>query len=281
MFLFHFTSSERVGIIALLSISITIIFILNSLNPEIQNTIPQIRNKKLTSNHFRKYQTRPKNGHTKNYTFFVFDPNTLPFDGFIKMGLSEKQATVIMRYRAKGGKFKTASDFAKIYSISDEDHKAFKPYIKIDTTLFPREKKWHVFHKQIMTQDLNISTEDDLIKLPHIGCSRAHTIIAFREKLGGYFSVDQLYELYGFTHELVDSIKPLFTIDSVNHKRININTASFSEMKSHPYFKFFTTKKIIDYRKIKGVISTPSELLYNKIIDSITYHKISNYISVK
>jgi len=279
---FHFTSNERIGIIALIIISISIVFYRTTLLTDIQNNIPLIENRNIDfkRHHYSKY---PKKNFTKqNYTLFTFDPNTLPIEGFLKMGFSEKQADVIMRYRAKGGKFKTSDDFAKIYSIPKQIKQSILSYITIDTSLLNlKKKKWQSFPKQVYSIDINSATEDELIKLPHIGCSRAHSIIAFREKIGGFYSLNQMLELYNFSSYLVDSIKGMFKLDSSQHKRININTASISEMKTHPYFKYFSAKKIVDYRNIKGLITSPSELLTNKILDSVTYRKVEHYISIK
>ena len=277
---FHFTSSERIGIIALLIISTSLLFFNSRLPIERNKEIPTLEYKKKASRWYYKKPVAKQN--RKSYNLFTFDPNTLPFDGFLALGLSEKQTTVIIRYREKGGKFRTADDFAKIYSLSQETHKAFKPYITIDTSLFnTQKKKYTKYPKTFEVVDLNNATEEDLLKLPHIGNTRACAIIAFREKIGGYYSVSQLKELYGFSPALVDSIKGMFGITTTNIKRFNINTASISEMKSHPYFKYFTAKKIVDYRNAKGVISTPSELLTNKILDSISYRKIEQYITIK
>jgi competence protein ComEA len=282
MSFFHFTSSERIGIIALIIISTGIIYYRTTQNQNISKNIPNIGTKQHVKKQFSYYKKTIKSFSKKKYNCFKFDPNTLSLNDFLKMGLSEKQANVIIRYREKGGKFKTADDFAKIYSISAETHAIFKPFINIDTTLFISQKKNFLrYSKQSVILDINNATAEELIKLPHIGISRAHTIIAFREKIGGYFSINQLKELYGFSPFLVDSIKGMFSIDTLNHRRININTAGISEMKSHPYFSYFTAKKIVDYRNTKGVLTTPSELIQNKIIDSLTYRKIVNYITIK
>jgi len=282
MSFFHFTSSERVGVIALIVISIALVFYVSNQVPEPFKDVTNISNKKYYNKNHKHYRSFTKTDKKTKYTFVEFDPNTSLLKDFLAMGLSEKQALVIIRYREKGGKFRTANDFAKVYSISPQVHQQIKPYIKIDTSLFNfKKKKWQNRAKQITKINLNNATEDDLVKLPLIGCSRAQLIIAFREKIAGYYSVNQLNELYGFNKELVDSLQFYFIVDSTQHKIININKASISEMKIHPYFKYFTAKKIVDYRNIKGVINTPSELLKYKILDSSTYQKIEHYISTK
>jgi len=278
----HFTSRERVGIIALFIISILFFFWLTIPKTETPKSIPSLGNKKYFKKQYPSYTYKKQNYAKHEFHFVDFDPNTTSLNEFMEMGLSEKQASVIIRYREKGGRFRTANDFAKIYSIRPEIHEQIKPYIHIDTSKFVwKSKKLRPFEKRQIIVDLNNATEEELTKLPLIACGRAHTIALFREKVGGFYSIQQLNEVYGLSPDIVDSIKGFLVVDTTKLKRININTAGIMDMKTHPYFKYFTAKKIVDYRNIKGVINTPSELLRNKIVDSLTYRKISHYIRTK
>ncbi len=54
---------------------------------------------------------------------FTFDPNTASFDDFVRLGLSEKVANIIFNYRDKGGKFREAADFQKIWLIERMNEK--------------------------------------------------------------------------------------------------------------------------------------------------------------
>lgn len=278
----HFTSRERVGIIALFLLSISILFWWTLPKVETPQTIPSLSNKNYFKKQYPSY-TRNTQRYTKyEYHFVDFDPNTISLNEFMQMGLSEKQASVIIRYREKGGHFRTADDFAKIYSIRPEIHEQIKPYIHIDTSKFVwKSKKLRFLEKRQIMVDLNNATEEELTKLPLIACGRAHTIALFREKLGGFYSIQQLNDVYGLTPEIVDSIKGFLKVDTSLLKRININTASIIEMKNHPYIKYFSAKRIVDYRTLKGSITSPSELLKNKILDSVTYRKAFHYMSVK
>jgi DNA uptake protein ComE-like DNA-binding protein len=283
MSFFHFTSSERIGVIALIVISTAIIYFRSIIIKNDIYTIPELSNKR---NNIKEHNVvhYPKKSTTQHhYHFFTFDPNVATANDFERMGLSEKQSYCIIHYREKGGHFKTAEDFAKIYSIGASLQQELKPYITIDTTVFQSTKRrsTKINRNSFLSIHLNSATEDELTRLPFIGCSRAHSIVAFRTKIGGFYSVRQLSEIYGITPLMVDSLQGMVTIDTAQLCRININTASISEMKVHPYINYYTAKKIVDYRNTKGVIATPSELVINKIIDSALFRKIAPYISVK
>ena len=69
-------------------------------------------------------------------TLSYFNPNELEEDKWEDFGFIEKQAKIISKYRAAGGKFYKKEDLKKIWSITDEQYNRVKPYVMI-----PEEKK--------------------------------------------------------------------------------------------------------------------------------------------
>lgn len=68
---------------------------------------------------------------TAESSLFAFDPNTADKETLMRLGLSERQASTLIKYRDNGGKFRTADDFAKIHCISQAQHQMLRPYIAI------------------------------------------------------------------------------------------------------------------------------------------------------
>src|SRR5690606_1468303 len=64
--------------------------------------------------------------------YFLFNPNELTASEGIRLGLSDYQIRMIQNYVAKGGRFYTTGDFAKIYAISEQDYQRLAPYIKLE-----------------------------------------------------------------------------------------------------------------------------------------------------
>jgi hypothetical protein len=60
-----------------------------------------------SSPRYTSYEYKPK-ADTKAYQLFPFDPNKISINEWMDLGLSEKQATVIEHYKAKGGKVSQA-----------------------------------------------------------------------------------------------------------------------------------------------------------------------------
>ncbi|MEW6215974.1 MAG: helix-hairpin-helix domain-containing protein [Nitrospirota bacterium] len=60
--------------------------------------------------------------------------------------------------------------------------------------------------------DINKATEEDLVALPGIGIKTARAIIAYREVIGGYKSLEQLRLVRGVGNKTYDCLKNLVTV---------------------------------------------------------------------
>ena len=62
-----------------------------------------------------------------------FDPNTADSTLLLSLGLQPWQVKSIYRYRAKGGIYRQASDFAKLYGLTLKQYRTLEPYISISS----------------------------------------------------------------------------------------------------------------------------------------------------
>ena len=60
--------------------------------------------------------------------------------------------------------------------------------------------------------DINKASEEDLVALPGIGVKTARAIVAYREVIGGYKSVEQLRLVRGVGDKVYDCLKNLVTV---------------------------------------------------------------------
>ena len=156
---------------------------------------------------------------------FYFDPNTLSVDGWVRLGLREKTANSIQKYLSKGGKFRQAADIKKIWGLRPELVERILPYVKIASTNnatqyenknYPAYEK-KVYEKKIIEPvDINHGDSMAYLSLPGIGPAFAKRIINFRNKLGGFYSVDQVSETFGLADSTFQKIKPLLLISEIN-----------------------------------------------------------------
>lgn len=300
---FSFTKKERNGIIALLII-ILIIILLPSMysffaqkpptnNAQFEKEIAALKIKTDTTKQFFENDFNNNNypgyhkSYKKNYSpiipgqLFTFDPNTLPADGWKKLGIKDKTIQNIQKYLAKGGKFYQPKDIEKIWGLRPDEIERLQPYIQIEqnktTDNFDHKKYEKPVHVPTII-DINTADTSALIALPGIGSKLAQRIITFREKLGGFYKPEQVAETFGLPDSTYQKVKSRFALNNTVLKQININTATIEELKLHPYIRYHIGNIIIQYRNQHGNFNTVEDLKKIMLIDDETYNKIYRYL---
>jgi competence protein ComEA len=202
---------------------------------------------------------------------FAFDPNTATKDDFVALGLSPKLAQTILNYRSKGGQFRKAEDFKKLYGLREEDYQRLLPWIQIAAKEHPApqaqqgspnfvsQEERAYKHEAPLLLDINTATVEDWDQLRGIGASYAQRIVNFREKLGGFTSVEQVAETRGLPDSTFQKILPHLQASPVLRK-IRINTASLDELKAHPYLSSYAATVIFNYRTQHGRFAGMADL---------------------
>jgi competence protein ComEA len=217
---------------------------------------------------------------SENNSFFVFDPNTVTKEQLIKLGFKEKTANTFINYRNKGAHFAKKEDLKKVYGISKELYTKIEAYILISgekneaknfSQQEPKSKK------QIKVVELNSVDSAGLLPLPGIGPGYAKRILKYRSLLGGYYSTEQLKEVYGFSDSLFQVIKDHVKADPSLVTKIDINTEDFKKLNAHPYISYEDTKTIFNYRRKNGPI-TKIEHLKICISDEEQIKKLTPYL---
>ena len=129
--------------------------------------------------------------------------------------------------------------------------------------------------------DVNLSDSGEWSRLPGIGEKLASRIIHFREKLGGFYQLDQVAETYGLPDTTFQKIKPYLRIRSDSLHQININTATKELLMSHPYIRWPLARSIIEYRLQHGSFHSVDELLQLAQMDPVKFEKLKPYLIVK
>ncbi len=222
----------------------------------------------------------------KQVKLFVFDPNTLNEEGFITLGLPERTARTIINYRNKGGKFRKPEDLRKIYSLKKEDADRIIPYAKIETggTTYTNNytpySKPEYPSKQINIIDINTATVEDWKALPGIGEVLSNRIIKFRDKIGGFASIEQVAKTYGLKDSTFQLIKPYLKLSAPAVNKININTALENELMECAGISKDIAQAIIIYRKKNGNFQSVDELKKIVFINEEMFQKIAPCVKV-
>lgn len=212
-------------------------------------------------------------------TLFMFNPNTVSFEQLLQLGFKEKNAKTFLKYRSKGAVFKQKSDLQKVYGISPELYEKLEPYILIPSGNKPEsknEKSETVIQKfQQKKLELNSADSLQLLELKGIGPSYAKRILKYRSILGGYISIEQLKEVYGFNEELFEKVKPFVTVDASLITKIKINSDDFKTVNKHPYITYELCKIIFDWRRKTTITQTNFKDILN---DEVLYNKLLPYL---
>ena len=129
--------------------------------------------------------------------------------------------------------------------------------------------------------DINQADTTAFIALPGIGSKLASRIVNFRNKLGGFYSVEQVGETFGLPDSTFQIIKPRLQCEPAGVQKININTADVNMLKQHPYIRWNVANAIVQYRQQHGVFSTREQLQQIVLVTPELYHKIEQYIAVE
>lgn len=219
---------------------------------------------------------------------FFFDPNTLDEEGWRKLGIRDKTIGTIKNYIAKGGRFRKAEDIGKIWGLSKEDAERIIPFVRLPAAenkaiTFEQTKPAAKPEKKEFSQsliDINTADTTALIALPGIGSKLSQRIINFRDKLGGFHSVEQVGETFGLPDSTFQKIKKRLVVKTASVKRINVNTATVDELKAHPYIRYAIGNAIVQYRNQHGNFSSVDELKKIMAVTEEVYSKALPYLSV-
>lgn len=132
--------------------------------------------------------------------------------------------------------------------------------------------------KQALRVELNTADTTTLQLLPGIGPTYAKRIFRYRERLGGFVADSQLLEVYGFTPQLLDVIRPHLELDTAARREIAINSASMKELARHPYIEYYQARDIMNLRAQGVTFSCEEDLRAIPSMADSTLQRILPYL---
>ncbi len=219
---------------------------------------------------------------------FAFDPNTADSATLYRLGLREWQIRNMMRYRRKGGRWKSAEDFGRLYGLSHEEHERLRPYVRIvpgNAEKIRREeakrrdsvRAKHYIEKYPAGTVIDLNTADTtaLKRIPGIGSYYAAKICRYRERLGGFVSPGQIKEVEGLP---ADAEKWFEVGDSAEIRQLDLNKATFSQLVRHPYLNYEQVKAICNYRQKYGKVRYWRELSLTELFSEADTVRLKAYV---
>lgn len=223
----------------------------------------------------------------KQPKIYPFNPNFITdYKGYM-LGMSSEEIDRLLNFRAQNKWINSKSDFKKVTKVSDSLLNKISPFFKFPEwitnpkTKHSNNKKGFIPKSFQQKSDLNSATLNQLQEINGIGEVFANRIVAYREKLEGFTADIQLYEVYGLKYEVVSKVLNEFTVKTPKEIiKININSASASDISTIPGISFEQAKNIWEYRILNEQIRSIDEI---SKIDGLSKRKlalIKLYLSV-
>ena len=296
---FYFSLSERRAIYVLLVlIAVLVVAIVWTPAPEVQsvNVVAEADSLVLSRKYNEERKSFTKKERIQEEVSIVltpFDPNLADSIEFLRLGLPSYVIKNVIKYRQKGGRFSTPESFARIYGLTEAKFKELQPYIYISEEFIKkpnrkksaqerpkREEKVDSLQKPFKYPegtlvDVNTADTTELKKIPGIGSGIARRIVAYRNRLGGFYTLEQLNEVEFVTADLLK----WFKLEGDSVRKLPINRVGLDKLRAHPYINFYQAKVIVEYRRKKGEIKSLSQLALYEEFTEKDLKRLSAYIS--
>lgn len=291
---FYYTKSERRVILLLLAIALLLLGIwavMEYLRPvEVPVTLSESEEIDSFLANLEEQEKIRKSHTPKNEISVVlqpFDPNTADSVLLRQLGLPVYIVRNILKYRAKGGVFRSPESFSRIYGLKEEVYQKLKPYITIAPLVSVSHVRTDTFrqlkdtipyipkYEEGTIVDLNKADTSILKRIPGIGSTLARMIVVYRQRLGGFYDVSQLQEVPHVGVEL----NKWFVVTPAGLHKIQVNSDSLDKLRSHPYMDFYKAKAIMEYRRKRGKIKGLSQLSMFEEFTEKDLKRLSPYLT--
>ena len=219
---------------------------------------------------------------------FPFNPNEADSATLLRVGLKPWQVRNLLKYRRKGGRWRSADDFRRLYGLTEEEFQRLRPYIIIPPSAEEnqnslakesgrRDSLRRIYPEkfgELTVLSLNAADTTLLQRIPGIGRYRAAQICRYRERLGGYISTEQLREI----GDLPDGIEQWFEIGAGETPRqIDVNKSDFKTLLRHPYLSYDQVCAIMRFRQKFGSLRSWSDLRNSPDFSETDFQRLAPY----
>lgn len=166
----------------------------------------------------------------------------------LAMGFSEDAANRIWNATRNGRRFETYSDLSRETGL---DSQSLARMVKHNH--FVRQERENTGNNSIV--DLNAADTNALKALPGIGSKTAIRIVQYRNKLGGFVSLNQLMEIWYVDTVTLKQLFPRFALSTDLITRLKPGIAPENELSRHPYISKSQAKVLTAWVKQHGSLS--------------------------
>lgn len=210
-----------------------------------------------------------KNKKENSATIYPFNPNFITDYKGYNLGMTVVEIDKLLEFRKQGKYVNSAAEFQQVTGISDSLLASISPYFRFPDWVTNRKERTNIPYnkkdnrediKRVKT-DINLALQEDLIKVYGIGQALSARIIKEREKLGAFFSMNQLDFVWGLSPEVVENLKKHFDIiNPVEGVMLNVNNCTTKQLADFPYFNYALAREIVTFRTMNNGIRNIDDL---------------------
>lgn len=210
-----------------------------------------------------------------------FDPNTADSITFLQLGWKPWMVRTTLKYRNAGKVWRIKSDLKTLYGMTDSLYAQIEPYIMLPDSL-PKDSIQHpavqyTTNKRDTILELNTCDTTELKLLRGIGSYYAKMTVQKRNRIGGYYSIEQLREIKGLP---VDSVAQFFTVDTSYVVKIPVNRVKAPALSRLPYIgRYENAQTIYDARKRQFKMHSMDDIRALNLYSEDTIRHLSHYLS--
>jgi len=262
----HFSPSEKRGLLVLFSLLIILLIVRSLPDKKFEYDVNYFLSQGDTTLKLKLEELKEHSvlANSKHQVSATFDPNYLSAKQMYQMGFPREWLDRVFTFKKKNGFIKNKEDLITICKGDSAMLQLFLNKVK-----FKNQKKilkdWvppsegpsnFLPPKKI---DLNKARPEDLLILNGIGPVLSKRIIKFRNALGGFHSLGQLYQIYGLDSSVILTIKESLTVN-IKIDSLKINEIGFGDLVKHPYVTKSLANGILNYREEHGPYQSFSDL---------------------
>ncbi len=141
--------------------------------------------------------------------FEPFNPNFITdYKGYL-LGLSVEELDRLFAFREKGLYVNSKDEFREVTGVSDSLLQLIAPFFKFPDFV---KKNFELVKVKVDKEDINKANANDLIAIRGVGPVLSKRIISYRNSLGKFDSIEQLYKVYGLDSVVVHRLMKNYTV---------------------------------------------------------------------
>jgi len=230
-----------------------------------------------------KFKSSRKTQSVASQELFSFNPNNLADSLWMKLLNDSMLVRRIKNYERKGGRFRIKADVKKMYGLDSVLYEQLRSFIQLPDSINQKKKQYFSTdsrkeRKVALTEkiDLNNARMADLKSVKGIGEIRANRILLLRNRLGGFYSVEQLKEVNGLDEEAFMLIEKQVTVSLPVFRKINLSNSECS-IGLHPYLNQKLCREVNKRRILLKKLESEDMQSIPEMTDSL-WKRLSPYL---